>query len=371
MRNRHSKAPGALALAAALLLSGATLAEAAPRCRFPGPFNRVGGEARRTDGQHLSPYRIAGDPSVIRRGDHYELFFTSADRRRRAGIARAESRDGLSWTVWRNAANPDPVMDLALPPPDDSWEAPGIENANVLVGPDGLFRMYYTGNRVPEGSLHFAIGLATSPDGIRWTRHPTPVLEPMHDWEQPVCGQRGDPRSCHHGGVLEPSVIYDARTRLYRMWYAGLGEPSDSYRTFRVGYATSPDGIAWARQSRPVFLPAGEGAWDQVWTSHVNVVADPVEGFHMFYFGTALAEYRDGAEMQRGAIGHAWSPDGIRWERNPANPILRPRPGQADAWTVGGPTALIENGRIRLWYFGGRTSAITSDIMLAEARCGG
>lgn len=353
-------------LLAGLLASGG--ADAAPQCRFPGPWTRLEPPARTLQGTPLSPLGIAADPSVISRNGRYEMWFTNADSRQRTGFARAESADGRGWTVWRGAVPRDPIMDLVLAPPPDGWDAPGIETANVVVGPDGVYRLYYSGNRVPQGSVTFAIGLATSPDGIRWTRRPTPVLEAQNDWEQPKCTAPG---ACVQGGVLEPSVLWDAAARLYRMWYVGLGEPADSFRTYRIGHATSPDGITWTRRARPVFSLGATGAWDEMWTSHVNVVADPGGGYHMFYFGSAPADYREGAELQRGAIGHAFSPDGITWTRNPNNPILAPRPGQADAWMAGGPTAIIEAGRIRLWYFGTRSSALTSDIIMAEAACGG
>jgi hypothetical protein len=108
-------------------------------------------------------------------------------------------------------------------------------------------------------------------------------------------------------------------------------------------------------------LVGSPGIWDEMWTSHVNVVADLGGGFHMFYFGSTPRDDRDGIEMQRGAIGHAVNEDGVRWERNPRNPILAPRPGQADAWTVGGPSAIVQEGRIRLWFFGTRLGADIRD----------
>ena len=345
-------------------------AGAAPQCRFPERWTRIEPPARRPEGGPLSPLRIAADPTVLRRGNRYEMWFTNADSRQRTGFARADSTDGLVWTVWRSPTNPDPVMDLALAAPPDSWDSPGLETANALIGPDGLYRLYYSGNHVPQGSVTYAIGMATSPDGIRWTRRAAPVLEAANDWERPLCSRPGDPRSCTMGGVLEPSVLHDAAAGIYRMWYVGLGEPSDSFRTFRIGHATSPDGITWTRRPRPVLALGPRGSWDEMWTSHVNVVADPGGGYHMFYFGSAPAQYREGIEMQRGSIGHAFSEDGIVWQRNPANPILTPRAGAADAWTLGGPSAIVEDGRIRLWYFGNRTSGLASDIIMAEAPCG-
>ena len=90
----------------------------------------------------------------------------------------------------------------------------------------------------------------------------------------------------------------------------------------------------------------------------------------MFYFGSAPGDYRDGIEIQRGSIGHAYSADGLVWSRNPANPILAPRADGPDAWSVGGPTALIEGNRLRLWYFASPTGGLVSQVILAEAACG-
>jgi hypothetical protein len=129
------------------------------------------------------------------------------------------------------------------------------------------------------------------------------------------------------------------------------------------------DGIRWSRSPEPVLELGRPGSWDAMWTSHVNVIADPKAGFHMFYFGSAPGAYRDGVEIQRGALRHAYSPDGLRWERDPANPILRPRSGKIDAWSLGGPTVLAEDGKLRLWYFGSPTSGLESNVVLAEAPC--
>ncbi|MBR0671754.1 glycoside hydrolase family protein [Neoroseomonas soli] len=84
---------------------------------------------------------------MLHRNGRYELFFTNADSRQRTGIARAESADGRVWNVWRNPAGADRAMDLVLAAPSDAWDAPGLETANVLVGHDGVLRMYYTATR--------------------------------------------------------------------------------------------------------------------------------------------------------------------------------------------------------------------------------
>jgi hypothetical protein len=362
-----------LAIAFHILLPGLAPARsqpAEPQCRFPGPWTRVADPVSSAAGAHLSPLKIAADPSVLRDGDRYRMWFTNSDSGGRTGIAVADSGDGVTWTTWKKPTDGDSVMDLVLTSKTGEWDAPGIETADVLRTPEGRYRMYYTGNRVPEGSVTYAIGMAESDDGLNWTRHGGPVLEPLYDWERPLCSNLREPRACVQGGVLEPSVLYDPAAKIYKMWYVGLGEKRGSFRTYRIGYATSQDGKRWERDPAPVLELGARGRWDEMWTSHVNVIADPKVGYHMFYFGSAPKNYKEGAEIQRGAIGHAYSPDGRIWQRNPDNPILSPRAGQADAWSLGGPAVVAEQDKLRMWYFASPGSGLVSNIVLAEAPCG-
>ena len=343
---------------------------AEPQCRFPGPWARIADPIHSSAGTHLSPLKIAADPSVLRDRNGYRMWFTNADSNGRTGIAVADSIDGVTWTTWKKPSGADPVIDLVLTSKPGEWDAPGIETAHVLRTPEGRYRMYYSGNGVPEGSVTYAIGMAESDDGVHWVRNGAPVLEPIHDWERPMCASQQDALTCIQGGVLEPSVLYDPNANLYRMWYVGLGEKRGSFRTYRIGYAASADGKNWEREAAPVLEVGAKGQWDEMWTSHVNVVADPKAGYHMFYFGSAPKDYKEGAEIQRGAIGHAYSADGRVWQRNPANPILAPRAGKVDASSLGGPAVVVEQGKLRMWYFASPGSGLVSDIVLAEAPCG-
>ena len=60
---------------------------------------------------------------------------------------------------------------------------------------------------------------------------------------------------------------------------------------------------------------------------------------------------QNGAAMIPGSIGHAYSEDGLSWERD-ANPVLSMVPDSWEAWMVGGPSALIQEDQVKLWYFG-------------------
>ena len=77
----------------------------------------------------------------------------------------------LAQSVWvKHAANP--VLDVGSPGVwDDSRVVPG-----PVILESGVYSMWYTGW---DGTVnvHFQVGLATSTDGINWTREPTnPVL---------------------------------------------------------------------------------------------------------------------------------------------------------------------------------------------------
>ena len=86
-----------------------------------------------------------------------------------------------------------------------------------------------------------SIGLATSKDGVHWTKHPgNPVLEPTEAWED---------------GYLSPTSVLQVNGKFY-LYYWGpshvfpdrvtgkLPRPKMKY----IGLATSDDGIHWTRQ---------------------------------------------------------------------------------------------------------------------------
>jgi hypothetical protein len=66
----------------------------------------------------------------------------------------------------------------------------------------------------------------------------------------------------------------------------------------------------------PVFTGGGERAWDRRIRERGWIVVEDGT-LHLFYTG-----YNDDLSPDR-LLGHATSPDGIRWTRDPANPIYR------------------------------------------------
>lgn len=155
------------------------------------------------------------DPSVVRVGQLYFMYYTRAAVDVRDDISQATSDDGVNWTKHG------PV----LPPGDEGqWDSLLVGRPSVLVE-DGLFRMWYDGRKdLPIGapatgvptsaSSTRAVGYAESHDGFTWRRRPTPVFG--HD----------------AGGVHVTRV-----GERYVMTYESGGG---------TRYATSDDGLAWA-----------------------------------------------------------------------------------------------------------------------------
>lgn len=205
--------------------------------------------------------------------------------------------------------------------PNGAWDDEGIWRPAVIKE-GSSYKMWYSG---ADGSTR-RIGYATSPDGLTWTKYGSnPVLAPDAGWES--------------NGVFNPAVIADSG--LYKMWYAGV----DSGGVVGIGYATSPDGVAWTKYgSNPVLSVRGSGSWED------EDVTDPTalkvgSTYHLWYRGY------DGLTSR---IGHATSGDGITWVKDPANPVLDLGPsGDWDWLDVYGPSVIQVGTDYQLWYSGG------------------
>ena len=156
------------------------------------------------------------------------------------GMATAPGPDG-PWTV-----RPEPILE---PGPEGSFDAGGLSWPSVISTTAG-FAMYYTAVDRPRGPT--VIALATSPDGVAWTKHPTPVLEAAMRWEARKVDR---PRvAVTPGGIA--------------MVYAG-GRLTDR------GLAWSDDGIAWRRDGeRPVITKDDFPVPGQAWDAALHVRGD-------------------------------------------------------------------------------------------------
>jgi hypothetical protein len=139
---------------------------------------------------------------------------------------------------------------------------------------------------------------------------------------------------------------------------------------FRIGHATSSDGLTWKKDSgNPVFTPAplGQGYPDTKIVSHSHVIQDPLYGYHLFYAG--------GSGTFNLRLSHAWSPDGINWERDPNNPIIDlgtvtlPN-GETIIVMTGGPSAIWQGDILSVYFMGTKTGTFSNaELYLLTADC--
>jgi uncharacterized repeat protein (TIGR01451 family) len=256
-------------------------------------------------------------PEVVVVGGTYHMFHTY-----RASfpevVHHRTSSDGIAWSA------PVTVLQSGAA---GAWDGDGVYVDSVLYE-DGVFKMWYTGR--PVGGGVNRIGYATSPDGTAWTKHAgNPVLVPGPGWDATY--------------VREATVVHLGAT--YHMWYAG----TSTWPDYSIGYATSPDGIAWTKNAaNPVLTPL-PGSFDDT-TVYAPQVVHYGGTFHMWYSGG------DGATNDRWEIGYASScdNDGVTWVREPDNPVLGL--GANPSWECGDSVdynCVIRDGETwRMWYSG-------------------
>lgn len=161
----------------------------------------------------------------------------------------------------------------------------------------------------------------------------------------------------------DPSVIKEGN--IYKMWLSG-GDPFADKIVVKLYYATSNDGINWNINKKPI-LVSTEGQWDSesVETPSVIKVGDL---YHLYYTG-----YDDDFKKAIYSIGHATSYDGINWEKDPNNPVIKPHddPLKWGFYTTAEPGIVFHNNQFFLYYASAKSnypdSGTPFGIMLATS----
>jgi predicted GH43/DUF377 family glycosyl hydrolase len=209
--------------------------------------------AESTDGKSWTRYGVqlenqggvhVNDPSVVRVGSAYYMYFTQVDRGIVEEIGLATSRDGYRWV---------PLGVVLRPGAPGEWDSLLIGRPAVLHV-NGQFMMWYDGRKdMPPGRLprgvptstrsRLSLGLATSPDGVNWTKHPgNPVVE-------------------RTTGAVDVKRSGDQFLMVYQ---SSKG----------TSLATSPDGVSWA--DRGLWMPISGQAIDRF--GHATPMLLPAEG---------------------------------------------------------------------------------------------
>lgn len=249
--------------------------------------------------------------SVVQTGTDFKIWFTEYINSKHQ-ISLATSPDGISWTKH----SPNPVIS---PNVSDPWEKE-IGEPFVIYTNDN-YTMWFTSYNFTQKEA-FKISRSISTDGIDWSPHQIIFTKSSAAWESE--------------GVNRPSVLLI--NGVYKMWYGAR----DSTGTWRIGYATSLDGIGWTRNPNPVLQPSF--SWEDKVVAAANV--NFLDGiYHMYYHAGPIFPYN---------IGHAVSTDGISWVKDP-NPILTRGNnflGDFDWNMISTPAVIRVNNKLRMYYAG-------------------
>ncbi len=275
------------------------------------------------------PYKLDGDPSVIRDGPILRMVYACFDvygNPQGPAICQATSTDGLTWRPIAESVSQTPGM-LVL---DGTWDT--AHETPLIIKRNGEYLVYSTGYVDKGGffaSFPGSIGLATSVNGTQFIKYGS----------QPVLTVT---TGGHDNDALFSPVILDEGGRLIMYYAAHCWNNCPRGAGLRILAATSTDGRVWTKRSMPIMdktaVPGSLG------------VAEPaiVKGPDGWYYLFTTRVWDSSHDI---AISRSTSPFG---------PFSAPVPiisrGSANAFDGGAgpiaPTVLIENGKARMWYSG-------------------
>lgn len=241
----------------------------------------------------------------------YQMWYTSAssDQFGDFGLGYAVSTDGTNWST--HEGNPlfesDPT----------SWDRDSI--AGQVVVWDAYADQYvmaYQGFTLGDGMFDpgiWGLGIATSPDGVVWDKHPNnPVIDFTNDfdiftsdiqpcWPLTITFYRQSFRGYIAASRTKEALFGEAACHIYSM--------------------TSVDGGSWSiDESQPV-MEAG-ARYDEMGVASAAIV-EYEEVQYMFYVGfTDWVQYDGYQSAQNLTLNLATSTDGgYSWRKDPNNPL--------------------------------------------------
>jgi hypothetical protein len=225
-----------------------------------------------------------------------------------------------------------------------SWDAFWVQiHSIVKVG--STYYAYYGG--AANSSVLWKIGLATSPDGITWTKSGSnPVLDVggVGEWD--------------HTRVNGPCVWYEDGT--FYMLYAGENTGGADWA---VGLATSPDGVVWTKYGSNPVMTKTALAWDSYFVSPGTMMLKEEGTYYFYYWGGTSSNAGNG----NWKIGLATSTDLHMWTKSGNNPLLSPAGTTWEQGAVCEPCVLNISGTYYMWYQGNNSGGSRSRLGMASS----
>lgn len=243
----------------------------------------VGLQATNLDG---NAGNLAHEFCIIKDGATYKMWYNSLPVGPVGTASYRTSADGLAWSAAT------PIIFGGFQVWDNDYIAPWV------IKDGSTYKMWYNAN---EGNGKYYLAYATSNDGITFTEPQNlgQVTSAAGNANNNLVLKQGAANTWdgyQTGEALYSNTVLKNSDGIYEMWYAGnkSGEAAmaDGYK---IGYATSPDGIAWTEAgANPVFYGlAGEFSANGVY--YPTVIQDG-DTYKMWYW-----PYLNG----QGGVGYA------------------------------------------------------------------
>jgi hypothetical protein len=281
----------------------------------------------------ITEFFAIGQPTCLFENDTIKLWYVAGGLPYiTTRLLYATSTDGINWTKYGAGAS---LMEGGGP---GSWDV-CIDTPEIVRDSSG-YKLYYLGDTLPGGSNQLpsgraSIGVATSPDGINWTKYSgNPILT------------HGGPDSWECSWIESPAVLWDSTAGIYMMWYSGV---DTNGWTIGIGLATSPDGFIWTKYpGNPVLSHGPSGSYDDMWVAVPSVIRT-ARGYEMWFsVFSSITAYGNIA------VNYATSSDGVNWTKFSGNPLFSTNsPPHNMAIDSAGPWApdVIFNGEeYMMWY---------------------
>lgn len=215
----------------------------------------------------------------------------------------------------------------------------GIFPMSVMRHGEAVYGYTCGWNRRISVSVDTAIGLAiSSDDGLTFERiGDGPVLA---------------------ASVHEPCLVGDGFVKVicgvFHMWYIfGTGwkrfsPDAEPDRTYKIGHATSSDGIHWIKEEGRQIISDILGAEE---SQALPTVIEIDSRYHMFFCYRQSFDFRN-AKDRGYRIGHAYSDDLVNWIREDEDPRLDTTPGDWDSDMLCYPHVFECDSKVYLLYNG-------------------
>lgn len=253
----------------------------------------------------------------------YHMLFSGVGNNGSYHIGHAVSNNGINWMQFIF----EPVLSPGI---GISWDSHAVI-PGAVINDSGHYKLYYCGFASPTSQWH--IGLATSVNGVDWTKKLDPVLMATSNSEFQIA----------------PSSVVKHNNLYYMYYYSRSNELS-----YSIKLAISNDGINWNRYSTSPIIIANNSGWEFGGIYSASVIKDG-NSFKMIYM-TKSSKY----------FGYAESVDGINWQKQ-ITPIFS-FTGTTNNWAnnyIMYPNFVKDDNQYRVYYAGMGLNSLTSQIGVA------